>query len=96
MYSIFDSLRYINNIKTDLNNITPRKVNVKLYGYDKLYIDKNLIEDKLHQLKDQLSKRKFNYWDFYFVLVNNTHYFMMEMEDWIRGYNFNKTSSIVN
>ena len=32
----------INNIITDPNNITLRKVNVKHYGFDKTYMDKDL------------------------------------------------------
>ena len=47
MYSLTD----INNT-TGLNNITLRRVNIKPYGYDKIYMDKDLIEDKLYQLKD--------------------------------------------
>ena len=38
-----DSLIDINNIITGSNNINLRKVNVKLYGYDKMYIEKRLI-----------------------------------------------------
>ena len=47
MYLTVDSLIDINNIKTGSNNITLRKVNVKPYGYDILYTDKDLIKDKL-------------------------------------------------
>ena len=35
MYLAVDQLIDRNNIKTNSNKITPRKVNVKLYGYDK-------------------------------------------------------------
>ena len=38
----------INDIITGSNNITLRKVNVKSYGFDKIYIDKELTEDKLY------------------------------------------------
>ena len=34
------------------------KVNVKPRGFDKIYMDKNLIEDKLYELVDQFNKRK--------------------------------------
>ena len=45
MYLIDDSLIDINNI-TGSNNFTLiTKVNVKPYGYDKMYMDKDLIED---------------------------------------------------
>ena len=30
------------------NNFTLRKVNVKPYGFDKMYMDKQSIEDKLY------------------------------------------------
>ena len=41
-----------------LNNLTLTKVNAKLWGYDKNYMNKGLIEDKLHELKDQFNKKK--------------------------------------
>ena len=37
----------INDTIAGSNNITLRKVNLKPYGFDKMYIDKELIEDKL-------------------------------------------------
>ena len=46
MYLTVDSLIEINNIAGS-NNITLRKVNVKSYGFDKMYMDKVLIKDKL-------------------------------------------------
>ena len=70
-----DSLMDINNIITSPNNITLRKVNVKTYGYDKVYMDKELIEDKLYQLKDQSDERKINHRNFYFALLDNIHPF---------------------
>ena len=56
MYLIVDSLVEINNIISGSNNITLRKVNVKPYGFDKVYMDKELIEDKLYQIIDQFNK----------------------------------------
>ena len=50
MYLNVDSLIDINVIITGLNHITLRKVNLKLCGYNKMYMDKDLIEDKLYQL----------------------------------------------
>ena len=38
-----DSLIKIDNIITGSNNVTLRKVNVKPYGFDKMYMDKELI-----------------------------------------------------
>ena len=45
MCLIVDSLIEINNIMTGSNNITLRKVNVKSYEFDKMYMNKELIED---------------------------------------------------
>ena len=53
-----DSLIDKNSIITGSNNITPGTFNVKPYGYDKMYIDKDLIGKKLHQLIDQSTKEK--------------------------------------
>ena len=47
MYLKFDPLIEINNVIICSNNITLKIVNVKPYGYDKMYMDKELIEDKL-------------------------------------------------
>ena len=47
-----------NNITISSNNITLRKGNVKPYGCDKIYMDKDLIQDKLYQLIDQFNKQK--------------------------------------
>ena len=38
-YFTGDSLIGINNIITGSNNITLKKVNIKSYGYDKMYMD---------------------------------------------------------
>ena len=45
MYLIVDSLIEINNMITGLDNNTLRKVNVKPYRFDKMYMSKDLIED---------------------------------------------------
>ena len=41
MYLTVDSLININNVITGSNNINLRKVNVKSYGFDKMYVDKD-------------------------------------------------------
>lgn len=64
-----------NNIKTSSNNINLRKVNVKPYGCDKVYLNKDLIEDKPCQLIDEFNEIKTNEWDFYFVLPDNRYPF---------------------
>ena len=42
----FDSNVYFNNITAGSNNINLRKVNVKAYRSDKMYMHKDLLEDK--------------------------------------------------
>ena len=61
MYLTVDSLIDINNIISGLKNIILRKVNVKLYGFDKIYMDEYLIKDKLFQLIDPFSMRKISH-----------------------------------
>ena len=54
MYLTVTSLTEINKIITGSNNITLRKVNVNPYGFDKMYMDKELtelIEDKIYLIK---------------------------------------------
>ena len=58
MYLTVDSLTEINDIMTGLNSITLRKVNVKPHGFDKSYMDKDLIENKAYQITDQFNERK--------------------------------------
>ena len=58
IYLTVDYLIEISNIITSSNNITSGKVNVKPYGLDKMYMDKDLIEDKLYQITDQFNERK--------------------------------------
>ena len=48
MYLTVDSLIKINNIITGSNNITLWKFSVKSYRFDKMYVDKELIKDKLY------------------------------------------------
>ena len=45
----------INNIITGSENNTLITVNVRPDGFDKMYMDKELIDDKLYQMMDQLS-----------------------------------------
>ena len=58
-----DSLIDINSIITGLNNITKGKINAKPYGYEKMYMDKDLIEYKLYQLIDQLINDMYPFYD---------------------------------
>ena len=66
MHLTVDYFVEINNLLTGSNNITLRKVSVKRYESDKMYIDKELIEDKLLQTIDQFNERK----KFYSILLN--------------------------
>ena len=50
MYLTVDSLIEINYIIADSNKTALIKVNVKPYGFDKINVDKELIEDKLYQI----------------------------------------------
>ena len=75
VYLVIGLLIDINNIITGSNLIILRKFNARPYGCEKMYLDKDLVEDELYQLKDQLNKRKINHRDFYFVLLNNRHPF---------------------
>ena len=75
MYLTVDSLIEINNIIIASNNITLRKVNAKSYGLDEMYMDKELIEDKLYQIIDQFNGRKIISTKFYSILLNKIHPF---------------------
>ena len=75
MYLAVDSLIDINNLVIGSNNITLRKVIVKLCGYDKMYMDNDLVEYKLFQLIDQFNERSINHKDFYSVPLNNIYTF---------------------
>ena len=48
-----DSMIEINNMITGSNNITLTKVNVNPYRFDKIYMDKDVIKDKLYLLMRQ-------------------------------------------
>ena len=73
MYLTGDSLIDFNDIVTGLNNVTLRKVNVKSYGFDKMYMDKDLVEDLLHQIINQFNERNFTPTNSYSILLNKIH-----------------------
>ena len=58
VYLTVDSLIEINNIITGSNDIALRKVNVKPYESDKTYMSKDLIEDKIYQIINQINGKK--------------------------------------
>ena len=70
MHMIVDSLININNIITGFNDTTLRKV--KPNKNDKMYMDKDLIEDKLHEIIDQFNERKINDRDFFCITQQYT------------------------
>ena len=70
MHMIVDSLIDINNIITGFSDITLRKV--KPNKYDKMYMDKDLIEDKLHEIIDQFNEWKINGRDFFCITQQYT------------------------
>ena len=55
MYLTIDSLIELNNIIIDSNNITLRKFNTKSYGFEKMYLDKELTEYKFYQTIDEFN-----------------------------------------
>ena len=69
-YLTVDSLIEINNITTGSNNITLRKYNLKLYGFDKSHMDEELIEVIII---DQFNKRKITSTQFYSIVLNKIH-----------------------
>ena len=75
MYLTVDSLIEKNNIITGSNNITLRKVDVKPYGFDKMYMDKELIEDKLYEKIDRFNERKITSTKSYSIPLNKIHLF---------------------
>ena len=73
MYLTVDSLIEINNIIIGSNNITLRQV--KPYGFDKMYMEKELIEHKLYQIIDQFMERRITSTKFYSIFLNKIHPF---------------------
>ena len=75
MYFTVDSWTEISNIITDSNNITLRKVNGKSYGFDNMYQDKELIEDKFYRIINQFNEKEINTTKFYSILLNKIYSF---------------------
>ena len=69
MHLTVDSLIEVNNM------ITLRKVNAKPYVFDKIYMDKELIEHNLYQIIDQFNKSKVTSTKFYLILLNKIYSF---------------------
>ena len=75
MYLTVDSLIELNNIITSSNIINLRKINLNPYGFDKMYKDKDLIENKLYQIIDQFNENKITHKKFYLILLNEIYPF---------------------
>ena len=75
MYLIVDSLIEINNIITRSNIINLRKINLNPYRFDNMYMDKDLIENKLYQIIGQFNENKITRKKFYLILLNEIHPF---------------------
>ena len=71
MYLTVGFLTEINNIITDSYNITLRKVIVKPDGFDKVYMDKEVIEDKVYQIIDQFNEKELHPQNFINTLEQN-------------------------
>ena len=81
-----DYLLEINNKITDLNDITLRKVNLRPQEFEKIYMNKDLKEDKFmkYQFNYQFSEMKIRPVKFYSVLLNKMIHFMIEMVERIK------------
>ena len=50
-------------------------LNSRPYGFDKIHMDKELVEDKLYKTMDQYNERKTIPTKFFSILLNNIHPF---------------------
>ena len=58
IYLTADYLIEVSNIIAGSNNIILGKFVVNSYRFDKMYIDEELVEDKLYQIIDQFNERQ--------------------------------------
>ena len=58
IYLTADYLIEVSNIIAGSNNIILGKFIVNSYRFDKMYIDEELVEDKLYQIIDQFNERQ--------------------------------------
>ena len=74
------ALSYIENslIVTVSNNITLRKVDVKPHEFDKVFMEKDLIEVKLYQIIDRFNNKKIASVKFYSIHPSKVHPFYDE------------------
>ena len=84
MYLTDDSLIKTDNIIAASNDITLRKFNVNPYGFDKMYMDKDPIEDMLYQIIDQFNETRITHVKFYSISLNKIHPFHDVMAERVR------------
>ena len=65
-------------------NITLIKVKLKPYGFHKMYMKKDLIEDKLYQITDPLNEKKVTPTNYIQYSLKKHIYFMMEIVERVR------------
>ena len=75
LFLTVDSLIALNNIITGSQYIGLKYVNVKLAGYNKIYMDKSLLEPALYRLTDQFNNRKLSHKEFCTIFLDNIHPF---------------------
>ena len=75
LFLTVDSLITLNNIITDSQNLLLRDENVKPEGFDKMYLDKSLIELALYQLVDEFNERKVTHNQFCNIFLDLIHLF---------------------
>ena len=70
-----DSLITLSNVITDSQNLFLRDVNVKPAGFDKMYLDKSLIEPALYELVDEFNESKVTDNQFCNIFLDLIHHF---------------------
>ena len=55
-------------------------VTVRWWGFDKMYMVKDITEYKLYQIIHHFSERKIIQITYYLIILNKVHLFMIEME----------------
>ena len=75
LFLTVDSLITLNNIITDSKNLFLRDVNVRPTGFDKMCLDKTIIEAALYQLVDEFNERKVTHNQFCNIFLDLIHPF---------------------
>ena len=75
LFLTVDSLITLTIIITDSHTLFLRDVNIKPAGFDKVYLDKSLIEQVLYLLVDEFNERKVTHNQFYNIFLDLIHLF---------------------